>query len=589
MIRIAIADDDLFIRQILSAYLKSESDFEVVGVADHGKEAIELVERFHPDVILLDLEMPEMDGLSATKIICQHFPNTKVAILSSHDREDYVTQAIEIGAIGYLFKNISAEELTQTIRLIYRGYLQVAPGLSCQLSSSIAAKLEKITTVEVPKINNSSSIQNLKVLPSVELEQFIPPLDRFTKIGGTILFSLFGTAILLTSILKYKVTIKAPAVVRPDGELRLVQAERSGRISRVNIQENQNIEAGFAIAILDDSQLLLQQLEFEKNLKQSQKQIEQINSQANDFKKEITAQKKVISKLIASSKANLNLKNRDYREQKINTDTEFIKAKAAAKLAKEELARYRKLVNSGAISRLQISEKEANLEQAQARVKQVRATLNPSWAKINIAAQQLDREKAEGEAKIAALDREKESLVEKKIIVERQLDRELKQLQNIKIDLEKAILRSPITGIIQELNLRNQNQIVNTGELVAKVAPTKTPLVIKASVASGEINKIEKGQLVELRVFACPYTDYGTLPGKITAIAPDISNLENKNTFDSETGTYEVTIQPKYLAWQGNNRECRLQFGMGAIADIITQEETILTFWLRKARLLTNL
>jgi multidrug efflux pump subunit AcrA (membrane-fusion protein)/DNA-binding NarL/FixJ family response regulator len=589
MIRIAIADDDLFIRQILSAYLKSESDFEVVGVADRGKEAIELVERFHPDVILLDLEMPEMDGLSATKIICQRFPETKVAILSSHDREDYVTQAIEIGAIGYLFKNISAEELTQTIRLIYRGYLQVAPGLSCQLSSSIAAKLEKTTTVEVPKINNSSNIQNLKFLPPVELEQFIPPLDRFTKIGGTILFSLFGTAVLLTSILKYKVTIKAPAVVRPDGELRLVQAERSGRISRVNVRENQNVEAGFAIAILDDSQLLLQQLESEKNLKQSQKQIEQINTQTNELKKEIIAQKKVISKLIASSKANLNLKNRDYREQKINTDTEFIKAKAAAKLAKEELARYRKLVNSGAISRLQISEKEANLEQAQARVKQVRATLNPSWAKINIAAQQLDREQAEGEAKIAALDREKENLIEKKIIVERQLDRELKQLQNLEIDLEKTILRSSITGIVQELNLRNQNQIVNAGELVAKVAPTKTPLVIKASVASGEINKIEKGQLVELRVFACPYTDYGTIPGKITAIAPDISNLENKDTADSEVGTYEVAIQPKYLVWQRNNRECRLQFGMAAIADIITQEETILTFWLRKARLLTNL
>jgi multidrug efflux pump subunit AcrA (membrane-fusion protein)/DNA-binding NarL/FixJ family response regulator len=576
MIRIAIADDDLFIRQILSAYLKSESDFEIVGIADDGKEAIDLVSQFNPDVILLDLEMPEMDGLSATKIICQHYPETKVAILSSHDREDYVTQAIEIGAVGYLFKNIPAEELAQTIRLIHRGYLQIAPGLSCQLSSSIAANTKETTTVELPNIRNTHSLQNLNVLPTIELEQFIPPLDRVTKIGGTILFSLFATAILLTSILKYKVTVKAPAVVRPSGELRLVQAAIAGKISRINIKENQNVEAGFAIAILDDSQLLLQQLESEKNLKQSQKQIEQINIQVNEIKKEIKAQTKVISKLIASGKANLKLKNRDYRDKKITTATEFTRAKAAAKLAKEELARYRKLVNTGAISRLQISEKEANLEQAQARVEQVRATLNPSQARIEIAAQQLDREIAEQEAKIAALDREKESLVEKKIIIDRQLDREL-------------ILRSPITGIVQELNLRNQNQIVSSGEIVATVAPTQTPLVVKASVASGEINKIEKGQLVELRVFACPYTDYGTLPGQITAIAPDISNPGNKEITDPDTGTYEITIQAKYLVWQGNSRECRLQSGMGAIADIVTQEERILTFWLRKARLLTNL
>lgn len=589
MIRIAIADDDLFIRQILSAYLKSESDFEIVGVADDGKGAINLVSQFHPDVILMDLEMPEMDGLSATKIICQRFSETKVAILSSHDREDYVTQAIEIGAVGYLFKNIPAEELTQTIRLIHRGYLQIAPGLSYQFSSSIASNTKETTTVEIPSIRNSHHLQNSNILPTVELDQFIPPLDRITKIGGTILFALFGTAILLTNILKYKVTVKAPAVVRPVGELRLVQAAITGTISRIDIKENQNVEAGETLASLDNHQLRLQQLELQKNIKKSHQQLKQINLQTDIVERQITVQKKVIFQLIASSKANFNLKNRDYREQKITTQTEFTRAKAAAKLAKEELARYRKLVNTGAISRLQISEKEANLEQAQAIVKQVQATLNPSSARVTIAAQQIDREQAEGEAKIAALDREKESLVEKRITIDKQLERELKELRETEIDLEKAIVRSPIAGIIQELHLRNQNQIVSAGEIIARVAPTQTPLVVKASVASGEINKLEKGQIVELRVFACPYTDYGTLPGKIAAIAPDVSNPENKKTADPENGTYEVTIQPKYLVWRGNSRECRVQSGMGAIADIITQEETLLTFWLRKARLLTNL
>jgi HlyD family secretion protein len=589
MIRIIITDDDLFIRQILSAYLKSEQDLEIVATADNGKTAIELVDRLKPDIILLDLEMPEMDGISVSKIICQQYPQTKVVILSSHEREDYVTEAIEVGAVGYLFKNITPEDLTQTIRLIHKGYLQIAPGLSSQLSSSIAAT-NSPTNVSTIYNHYPTSVQNsLNALPTVALDEFIPPLDRFTNGSGKILFALFGVAIVLTNILKYQSTVKAPAVVRPIGDLRVVQAATSGTVRSINVRENQMVKTGAIIATLDDSQLQTQQLQLQASVRQAQQQLKQIDRQINNLNRQIAAKKRATERLAVSGEANLSLKRRGYREQKIFTQVELKKANAAAKLAKEQLARYRKLVNTGAISRLQISEKEAALQAALARVEQVKATLNPSSAGVTIATEKIAQEQAEGEATIADFDRDRENLIEQKITVQKQLDGDRQELQQITINRQKAIVRAPITGIIQQLSLRNQEQFVSAGETITQVAPSQTPLLVKTSIASGDISKIAKGQTVQLQIFSCPYTDYGTLSGMIDTIAPDISNPQNLGMVGEDKGTYEVTIQPKYLAWMGNKRECRIQSGMGAIADIITEEETVFTFLLRKARLLVDL
>jgi HlyD family secretion protein len=348
------------------------------------------------------------------------------------------------------------------------------------------------------------------------------------------------------------------------------------------------VKTGAIIATLDDSQLQTQQLQLQASVRQAQQQLKQIDRQINNLNRQIAAKKRATERLAVSGEANLSLKRRGYREQKISTQAELKKANAAAKLAKEELARYRKLVNTGAISRLQISEKEAALQAALARVEQVKATLNPSSAGVTIATEKIAQEQAEGEATIAEFDRDRENLIEQKITVQKQLDGDRQELQQVTINRQKAIVRAPITGIIQQLSLRNQQQFVSAGETITQVAPSQTPLLVKTSIASGDINKIAKGQTVQLRIFSCPYTDYGTLSGTIDTIAPDISNPQNLGMVGEDKGTYEVTIQPKYLAWMGNKRECRIQSGMGAIADIITEEETVFTFLLRKARLLVD-
>ena len=129
MIRLLLVDDQELVCQGLQAMLNLESDLEVVGIANNGQTAIQQVEILQPDVVLMDIRMPVMDGREATRIICQRFPDTKVLVVSTFDEDDYIAHSIKAGAKGYLLKDMPCEELAQAIRLVYRGYSQMGPGL----------------------------------------------------------------------------------------------------------------------------------------------------------------------------------------------------------------------------------------------------------------------------------------------------------------------------------------------------------------------------------------------------------------------------------------------------------------------------
>jgi DNA-binding NarL/FixJ family response regulator len=129
MIRLLLVDDQSLVRQGLKAILSLESDLEVVGMAENGEQAISQVEILLPDVVLMDVRMPVMNGSTATKIICDRFPNIKVIVLSTYDDDRDVSEAISAGAKGYLLKDMPSEQLVDAIRCINLGYGQLAPGL----------------------------------------------------------------------------------------------------------------------------------------------------------------------------------------------------------------------------------------------------------------------------------------------------------------------------------------------------------------------------------------------------------------------------------------------------------------------------
>jgi DNA-binding NarL/FixJ family response regulator len=129
MIRLLLVDDQNIVRKGLKVLLEAQSGFQVVGEAGNGREAIAQVEALQPDVVLMDVRMPEMDGVAATQVIFKQFPKTRVLVLSTFDDDDYVVRAMQGGAKGYLLKDSQVEELAQAIRAVHSGFTQLGPGL----------------------------------------------------------------------------------------------------------------------------------------------------------------------------------------------------------------------------------------------------------------------------------------------------------------------------------------------------------------------------------------------------------------------------------------------------------------------------
>ncbi len=135
MIRVLIAEDQYTCQQIWRSYLEPEADLEIIGTAIDGQVAIELVAKLKPDVVLMDINMPRMDGLTATEIITSRYVDTKVLILSIDDNVEYIEKSLQIGAKGYFLKSSNPQELVTAIRNIDRGYCQLGRGLIEKLDS----------------------------------------------------------------------------------------------------------------------------------------------------------------------------------------------------------------------------------------------------------------------------------------------------------------------------------------------------------------------------------------------------------------------------------------------------------------------
>jgi DNA-binding NarL/FixJ family response regulator len=132
-IRVLLADDHVVVRQGLRALLAAEDDIEIVGEAENGRQAVQLAKNLLPDVAVIDIAMPVLNGLEATRQIVQSLPATKVLILSSYNDDDYVQQLTEVGAAGYLIKQTAANDLFKGIREAHKGNAFFSPSIAKRL------------------------------------------------------------------------------------------------------------------------------------------------------------------------------------------------------------------------------------------------------------------------------------------------------------------------------------------------------------------------------------------------------------------------------------------------------------------------
>lgn len=130
MIKVMIADDQELIRESLKIVLSVEKDMEVVGTAKDGNEVMKLVGKLKPDVILMDIRMPQMDGVECTQKVKEKYPNISIIILTTFDDDEYIYGALKYGASGYLLKGISMKELAGAIRTVHGGHAMINPDIT---------------------------------------------------------------------------------------------------------------------------------------------------------------------------------------------------------------------------------------------------------------------------------------------------------------------------------------------------------------------------------------------------------------------------------------------------------------------------
>lgn len=161
-IRILLVDDQYLIREGIASLLELEEAVEVVGMAANGKEAIEKALELNPNIVLMDVRMPEMNGVEATAKIRQVLPTCQVIMLTTFDDEEFIVQSLLAGACGYLMKDIPPKDLAQAIKLAHAGVFQLAPEVAGKLIGSLKDKQTIVSPK--PEIDTPLTARELEVL-----------------------------------------------------------------------------------------------------------------------------------------------------------------------------------------------------------------------------------------------------------------------------------------------------------------------------------------------------------------------------------------------------------------------------------------
>lgn len=173
-IRVMVVDEHGMVRKGIIAFLKSSPDIQIIGEARDGREAVELCKQLQPDVILMDLQMPEMDGITATRLIHQQHPSIRIIALTSFPDRDKVQAALAAGAISYLLKNVSGEDLAEAIRDARAGratlapeavqaLIQTAPAAPTPSGGALTLRERQVLELLVKGLNNTEIAERLCV------------------------------------------------------------------------------------------------------------------------------------------------------------------------------------------------------------------------------------------------------------------------------------------------------------------------------------------------------------------------------------------------------------------------------------------
>lgn len=164
MVNIILADDHKIIRDGIKAFLREDADINVVGEASNGNELLQTLSSVKPDVVLMDINMPEMDGFAATQAIKEQYPDVKVLILSMLDHEKYVQKMLDAGAMGYTLKNTGKDELLYAIKMVAEGNKFISTDVALSFLNKLQVQSPVIAKPTIEKKTGELSAREIEVL-----------------------------------------------------------------------------------------------------------------------------------------------------------------------------------------------------------------------------------------------------------------------------------------------------------------------------------------------------------------------------------------------------------------------------------------
>ncbi|ELS05076.1 response regulator containing a CheY-like receiver domain and an HTH DNA-binding domain [Xenococcus sp. PCC 7305] len=623
-IRIVIADDQNFVRRLLETILKSDKNFKIVGVADNGKTAISQVELLKPDIILIDLEMPEMDGITATEIIVKRFPECKVLMLSSHEDSESLQNSLRAGAKGYLLKNSAAQELTNAVYSISRGYTQLSPGL-----------IEKVLTPEVeivPSTKQEEEIQLVEEDWSAATRETIETLPRISLRAILYLFLIIVTiAVPWTIFAKVDQIATAEGRLEPKGKTISLDAPVSGTVISIDVAEGEQVVPGQTLIQLESELVNSQLQQQQQKLVAQQNQIAGLNLLKNQQllalntqQQESKAQELVRQSLIDQAQQNLDALQASYNIQIAEKYAQLEQAKeaintrkSARKLAQirkdtaqEKIARYQEAFQQGIIAKerlleAQQQEREAQetmiqtaseIAQAEARYREQQNSYGKLKQQINSQIEQaqlrLEEQqrsyKSLGQSNNLAILKSQEAIknTESQILVNQgNIAASNSLIQSLEFQLQQRTISSPVTGTVFKLPIQKPGAVVQASQMLAQIAPRDAPLIIRGQMISRETGLITTGLPVKLKFDAYPFQDYGVIPGRLTWISPDSRTVTQTTTeAQKQSNFYEIEVELERNYVQSRNRQIFLTPGQTATVEVVIKQRRLIDVFLEPFR-----
>jgi hemolysin D len=590
MIRVLLVDDQNTIVQMLQISLQPQPDLQIVGSAEDGRTALKEVEEQHPDVAIVDIEMPGVDGLSAIASICQQFADTKVLVFSSHDDKNYIRDALRAGAKGYLLKSTPAEDIANAIRSVHKGYVQLSPGLLEKITfntdrGTVVRKVTELgeitpsTTKIVETSNNDWSKSTTELL------------DTFPQVWtrGLIYLILIFTSIVIpwSMLSQVEVTGVAKGRLEPKGKTIRLDAPVSGNVAAIKVREGQQVKAGQILMELNSQLINAELQQAQARLQGFTDRLTSLQVLENQLRMNMRAQKLQNQAEVAEQ-----LQLIDQTQQKIEFNQTAIAT--AKQLLQKDIAivqKYTDFSQKGVVSGSQLDEAQRRTIENQQRYEQARSELEQNTIELKKQRQAYQKIMRQGERGAIDAQRQLQELQTQTVDARSQMAQTANQIKSFQYQQKQSILEIPVDGTVFQLFVRHPGAVVQPGQAIANIAQKGAPLILRAQMSSKDSGFLRLGMPVKIKFDAYPFQDYGIVSGRLTWIAPD-SKISSTESTESKTrststapsssiepeGTFELEIALDQNSIQTVDRTIALTPGQTATAEVIIRQRYLIDF-----------